>query len=1016
VTFRGLTFLITLLSLAFPQQATQGTLSTLGWSDLVNCYDHLVGAQHLDSGMTYLPEILMRAERAMTVLDTILERQSKIPLFYQYDPRYYEKAEATAMDKLRRLSDSANAEFEVAECWLGLAEIHRVRNRRTECLAALGEAESVAASAPGVDSATAYKALLIKGALFEDNSDYATADSLYLQAQALAQIRHGPESHAVAKAFAYLGRAKYCLGKYAEAELFLRKSILLCDKLGCYNCEDRLSAMSTLVLTLVATDRMHGNGNLLRSLLQRAQQNNELPPVVLSRALAAAGVLTRRTGRYVESQIAFALARRIDTATLGSEHPLAAIDMLRLGALYWGTKRLHESELMIDSALTILARGLPEDHVEFGNACLYRGSLYAYAGDSAAAARTLNKGLSILTRRLGDGHPRTLDILTFCAQLSADRGQSTEALELISRIFDGRMEIYLENSVNVTLHDSWFVVTDLRESVDSYLLTYFDLVQPSTWQTRCAAEMMITAKGLAIAENLLSKDQRQADTDWRSKEEYSQYEVLSVQLDQARAKDPFMQNITTLDAVDSLCMLMRVMELENHSVHSGTRRSVLVEAVDVDSICARIPMDAVLVEFYNHLHYFPTVKDSAENRCIAIILKRDGLHSVKSLGRYIEDDLQPIQECLAQPANSREARRELVDMLRWLYDSFWAPIAESAGNSSLVLFSPEYPASYIPLPLFLGPDDRFLIEKHAVCLIPAARLLDEVPCRDAKNSGLLVLGDPDHDATADQRLAAMSGFRPTRALASFSTNSEFRSLGSDCQPFITSYMSRLSGTRNEIELISGQWGIHSREPLLRYSGAAASEDAFKHYAPRHRVLHIAAHGYFLPVSCVEHRGAATINGNDPYALRNQLLDSGLLLAGSNWHGGGLGDSGLNDGILTAAEVNEMELDGVDLAVLSSCYSSNGAPSLGQGTWGLRDCLWAAGVKTVVGATWEIPDAQTADYMAGLYSMPDLTVPDALRSLAIDAIEKYRHAGEFPDPFYWASFVCFGDWRTKIAGY
>src|SRR5262249_47404324 len=92
------------------------------------------------------------------------------------------------------------------------------------------------------------------------------------------------------------------------------------------------------------------------------------------------------------------------------------------------------------------------------------------------------------------------------------------------------------------------------------------------------------------------------------------------------------------------------------------------------------------------------------------------------------------------------------------------------------------------------------------------------------------------------------------------------------------------------------------------------------------------------------------------------LLSGLVLAGANRPPAGEGD----DGILTALEVAELNLTGVELAVLSACETGLGASAEGEGLLGLQRAFAVAGAKTTGTRLWSGDDAATRQLMVAFY--------------------------------------------------
>ena len=133
---------------------------------------------------------------------------------------------------------------------------------------------------------------------------------------------------------------------------------------------------------------------------------------------------------------------------------------------------------------------------------------------------------------------------------------------------------------------------------------------------------------------------------------------------------------------------------------------------------------------------------------------------------------------------------------------------------------------------------------------------------------------------------------------------------------------------------------------------------------------------------------------------------------------GLGGSD-DDGLLTAEEVQSLPLDGATI-VLSACGTALGRIS-GEGTFGFTRSFLAAGARTVVATTWEMPDTAALRMMNAFYARlrdQGLTVSAALRAAQLHELRALR-AGRVTmtagtqnvrlpsTPLLWAGYVAVG---------
>ena len=166
------------------------------------------------------------------------------------------------------------------------------------------------------------------------------------------------------------------------------------------------------------------------------------------------------------------------------------------------------------------------------------------------------------------------------------------------------------------------------------------------------------------------------------------------------------------------------------------------------------------------------------------------------------------------------------------------------------------------------------------------------------------------------------------------------------------------------------------------------------------ILHIATHGYFFsPFKRKYLISKNTMRDRIKYA-NNPLLRSGLVFTGSNhvWKGGQT-IAGIDDGILTALEISNMDLSNTFLVVLSACETGLGDIYNGEGVFGLQRAFKSAGVKNMIISLWKVPDKETSILMEYFYQnyLKGLSPRIALQQAQL------KMNTEYP-AYYWAGFI------------
>jgi CHAT domain-containing protein len=163
------------------------------------------------------------------------------------------------------------------------------------------------------------------------------------------------------------------------------------------------------------------------------------------------------------------------------------------------------------------------------------------------------------------------------------------------------------------------------------------------------------------------------------------------------------------------------------------------------------------------------------------------------------------------------------------------------------------------------------------------------------------------------------------------------------------------------------------------------------------LLHVATHGLYL-------RPRAGLDTTEALVYSDDALTrSGLALAGANqlWqYNKPIGAA--NDGLLTAYEIADLDLNRTRLAVLSACETGLGDVGLfasSEGLLGLQRGFRLAGVEKMIVSLWSVDDERTQQFMHTFYT--------ALRA-GSEAGEAFRQAQlalqTTDDPTHWAAFV------------
>ncbi|MGM9507733.1 tetratricopeptide repeat protein [Larkinella sp. GY13] len=213
----------------------------------------------------------------------------------------------------------------------------------------------------------------------------------------------------------------------------------------------------------------------------------------------------------------------------------------------------------------------------------------------------------------------------------------------------------------------------------------------------------------------------------------------------------------------------------------------------------------------------------------------------------------------------------------------------------------------------------------------------------------------------------------------------------------------LPGTQAEVDNLRRILPATQTTYLTKETATEGSVKALSGHSPK--ILHIATHGFFFPdLPKPKADGIALVSDerNRFQFSENPLLRSGLVMAGANyvWKGG-TPIEGVDDGILTAYELSNLNLRGTELVVLSACETGLGQVKGSEGVYGLQRAVKMAGARYLLMSLWRVSDKETAEYMTLFYQ-------NLLEKGSVPAAYDYAQGqmrSRYPkEPFKWAAFV------------
>jgi CHAT domain-containing protein/Tfp pilus assembly protein PilF len=944
--------------------------------------------------------------------------------------------------------------------------------------------------AVGVDHRNDVAPLSSLGALYQAMGDYARAESMLREALAIRAKALGVDHRDDAASLNDLAELYRAIGDPALAEPLFHEALAIAKKALGENDPAYVAYLHNLAVLCSDMGNYEQAEPLLRQVLAFEKRAVGVDHRKYATPLNSLGALYQDVGDYARAEPMLRQALAIRRKALGVDHPDYAASLNNLAGLYQAMGDHARAEPMYREALVITkkARGeshahyaqmlnnlawlyqetrdypqaesihreamaiwkklLGADHLSYAHSLNNLGMLYYATGDLARAEPMLREALAIKEKALGVDHPDYAQGITNLALLYQTQGDSAraeiliiEALKITSNLTRGTSAVLGERQ-RLRMYERQ------RSKLDFYLsVSRSGVPKPADLYRH-----VLDWKGSAEArqrENRLGRDQPELAP---TLEQLAQVQRQLANL-AFRASAPG-QGQAWRRKLDELREFKENLEADLARRSTSYRGQKQVEQLGLAEVAAALPAEVALVDFLEYTHLSTPQggkgRFKIEQQLLAFVVRRGRPVALVHLG-----DARAIEESVRSCRRAIEARQggALQRATAELGGRVWEPLRPQLGDARTVLIAPDGWLSYFPFAALPGSrPGSYLIEDLAISYVGSGRAAVEALTEPQGSSGrgLLAVGDVDFQADPGQPGPAT---RPPLGLSAVAQRGGFRPL---------------PGTgpeaRRARELFQAAF---AGQPTELLTGAEPTEAAIKgrldggHW----RVVHLGTHGFFeTPARVAALR--AQLRREDPSALAlkatkqgeddpdfalTPMLRSGVVLAGDGRDpGAGSVDASAEaptreDGILTAEEVQGLDLRGTELMVLSACETGLGVGEYGQGVMGLQRALQGAGARAVVASLWKVDDAATSVLMEQFYTnlwVKKLPKLEALRQAqlallndprlvtkrqaelanergigetAVKLPESGRVAAPNPrdarsDPSLWAAFVLSGDGR------
>jgi CHAT domain-containing protein/Flp pilus assembly protein TadD len=798
-----------------------------------------------------------------------------------------------------------------------------------------------------------------QGAFSEATQTYQKAEKLY------AQIT-GTESE---EYLLWLNNYADLLtkkGEFGAAEKTYLKALDLQSVVAAANKENRTILLGNLANLYVSIGLYEEAEKLANEQLNLAQKAFENSPIKYANMLNNLGFLAKRLGNLEQAEKYYEQATQIRKKELGEKHPLYAQSLNNLGAIYEQKRDFKKTETHYAQALAIRKETLGENHP------LYAQVLYNYAQNQRnlelyeEAEKNLERVKAIREEKLGKNHPLYAKTTQSLASLFWHKKDLTKAeayfKATLNSLFEQVNQVFVGMSEN---ERSQFFATQIRPTLEMY--QFFALQNASNPEfVGKVFDLQVSTKALLFFTSSKFRQQLQQSGRQDLLQKYEEWLRLKEQIARlyTLSKDELTKRGVNLQ---DLATQSNILEKELNEVANFDNQ--FIKNIAWQTVAQQLRPKEAAVEVIRLREYQPKGSGNFGKKVYyaCLILKADAKAPELVI---IENGEELEQEAIYFYRNSIIFRK----LDKESYDQFFRKLHQKLQGVEKVYFSADGVYNQISLAtLWIPEQKKYLGESLDIVLLSSTRELI-VAEKDLKNPSkrAFLFGYPDYDAIIANPTSEKAEINRQEKAQAFEVNGKF--------------LASLPGSKREVEnikqILQNKFAV---KDLMR---AEASETNVK-ATQNPQILHIATHGFFLADEEDAENGVKV----------SPLFRSGLMMAGASQEQNPESD----DGVLTAYEVMNLNLESTELVVLSACQTGLGQVRNGEGVYGLQRAFQVAGTKNLIMSLWSVDDAATQELMTYFYKELQNNLPK--RQAFRNAQNKLKQ--KYPKPYYWGAFVLVG---------
>jgi CHAT domain-containing protein len=653
-------------------------------------------------------------------------------------------------------------------------------------------------------------------------------------------------------------------------------------------------------------------------------------------------------------------SRDVMAAKLGKENPQYAEILKNVAVVYISEKRFDIAFNSLTVAESIWrAKGGRKNNINLASIFTLTGDVYYQLKNYKKAEDFYIQSRDLYAKFFSTSHPEYVKVQSKLAKvyyMQKDFKRSKKLIEESLNNYEGFIKLYFPALSEREKAKYW---NTIKGDFEFYNTLAFSQMEDFKDLTGKVYNYQLLTKALLLSSSIKIRERILNSTDEVLKGQYNAWlkkkETLTLAL--SMSQEQLVENSIDIPLLEKE---VESLEKELSQRSEGFGQSFDNKRITFEDVKKSLKPNEVAVEMVRFRYFDHTLTDSV---IYCALYVKNEFKSPKAV--EFKDGKQ------METRNFKYYRNAITGQLKdeRSYKVFWEPLQKELGVVSTIFLSADGIYNQLNLEAIPTPDGRYIIDNSNIVLV--------------SNTKDIYLNKVKSKSKSSENSAFMFG-NPTFYLAS-SNNDEWAAL---------------PGTEKEVSQLQSllkQKGWIANE----YIENRALEETIKEMN-NPKIFHIATHGLYKPTQEVSLEQA--LEGNEALLAQNPLMRTGLLLKGA----GDLLDKtdynyNMENGILTAYEAMNLNLDKTDLVVLSACETGLGDLQAGEGVYGLQRAFLVAGAKVLIMSMFKVDDDATQKLMLKFYQK--WLISGNIRLSFIDAKKELRD--EYPDPIHWGAFIMIG---------